>query len=394
MKQLNLIDLFAGCGGLTEGFVSTKSFNTLAVVEWEKNPLETLKERLMNNWGYQNEEIFVHYDIQDTKGLQEGTTKKGFDSSIALSKLVGKEKVNLIVGGPPCQAYSLAGRAQDKFSMKQDYRNYLFESFARLVKIYKPDYFVFENVPGILSAKPGDVLITERIQNEFKSIGYMISDQLRDEALFDVSYYGIPQVRKRVIIFGTKKKNKNKIPKFYELLQNKKLDKQELLREHLEEMPKFLPETTTNNMVRYIPIGENNLENNTPRLHSIRDAKIFEILAKDIELGINQYLSTQSKKELYFEATGKNSNFHKYHVLQYDKPSNTIPAHLHKDGLCHIHPDSSQMRSITPREAARIQSFPDDFIFTGPMTAQFKMIGNAVPPKFSKIIAETLLEVL
>ena len=147
-------------------------------------------------------------------------------------------------------------------------------------------------------------------------------------------------------------------------------------------------------MIVYEPIGENSFSNNTPRTHSIRDANIFEILAKDIESGNFKYSSTQSKKELYFEKTGKISNFHKYHVLEYNKPSNTIPAHLHKDGLCHIHPDSTQKRSITPREAARIQSFPDDFIFTGPMTANYKMIGNAVPPKFSKSIADSLLEVL
>ena len=77
--------------------------------------------------------------------------------------------------------------------------------------------------------------------------------------------------------------------------------------------------------------------------------------------------------------------------MKYDKPSNTIPAHLYKDGLRHIHPDSKQARTITPREAALIQSFPNDFEFLGSQTDQFKMIGNAVPPRFSKLIAETLL---
>jgi DNA (cytosine-5)-methyltransferase 1 len=394
MNQFNLIDLFAGCGGLTEGFVSSKSYNTLAVVEWEKYPLETLKTRLLNKWGYSDEEIFVHYDIQDTKGLLEGIKKDGFDSEVGLKSLVGNNNVDLIVGGPPCQAYSLAGRAQDKFGMQKDYRNYLFESFAKLVQIYSPNFFVFENVPGILSAKPGDILITERIRTVFESIGYEISTDLKKEALIDISYYGVPQVRKRVIIFGTKKNNRNKIPKFYEALHNKKRENQEVLKNHLEGMTKFKPKKTDKNMIVYEPIGENSLSNNTPRTHSIRDANIFEILAKDIESGNFKYSSTQSKKELYFEKTGKISNFHKYHVLEYDKPSNTIPAHLHKDGLCHIHPDSTQKRSITPREAARIQSFPDDFIFTGPMTANYKMIGNAVPPKFSKSIADSLLEVL
>lgn len=394
MKQINLIDLFAGCGGLTEGFVSSKSYNTLAVVEWEKYPLDTLKTRLLNKWGYSDEEIFIHHDIQDTKGLLDGTKKEGFESKVGLKKLLGGKSVDLIVGGPPCQAYSLAGRAQDKFGMKKDYRNYLFESFARLVEIYSPNFFVFENVPGILSAKPGDILITDRIRTVFDSIGYEISTDLRNEALIDISYYGVPQIRKRVIIFGTKKNNRNKIPKFYEALHNKKHENQEILKSHLQGMTKFKPKTANKSMVTYEPIGKNSFSNNIPRTHSLRDTNIFEVLAKDIETGNFKYSTTQSKKELYFEKTGRKSNFHKYHVLEYDKPSNTIPAHLHKDGLCHIHPDSTQKRSITPREAARIQSFPDDFVFTGPMTANYKMIGNAVPPKFSKSIADSLLEVL
>ena len=395
MNQFNLIDLFAGCGGLTEGFVSSgSSYNTLAVVEWEKYPLETLKKRLLSKWGYSDKEIFINYDIQDIRGLQEGIKKEQFDIDVGLESLVGKNNVHLIVGGPPCQAYSLAGRAQDKFGMKQDYRNYLFESFAKLVEIYSPEFFVFENVPGILSAKPGGTLITDRIREAFNSIDYEISSNLREEALFDVSYYGVPQIRKRVIIFGAKKEYKEKISKFYGALHNKKNENQEVLKQHLQGMPKFKPKKTDKEMFLYEAIGENNFLNNSPRTHSVRDANIFEILAKDIENGIFKYSTTQSKKELYFEKTGRKSNFHKYHVLEYDKPSNTIPAHLHKDGLCHIHPDSSQKRSITPREAARIQSFPDDFDFVGPMTANYKMIGNAVPPKFSKSIADSLLQVL
>ena len=96
--------------------------------------------------------------------------------------------------------------------------------------------------------------------------------------------------------------------------------------------------------------------------------------------------------KLYFEITGKNTNVHKYHVLRWDKPSTTITAHLYKDGLRHIHPDSKQARTITVREAARLQSFDDDFEFLGPMGDQFKMIGNAVPPVFAKSIANALLE--
>ena len=93
---------------------------------------------------------------------------------------------------------------------------------------------------------------------------------------------------------------------------------------------------------------------------------------------------------MYYEVTGKNSNVHKYHVLRWDEPSNTIPAHLKKDGLRHIHPDPKQMRSITVREAARLQTFDDDFEFNESQLANFEMIGNAVPPLFAKKLGELL----
>ena len=136
------------------------------------------------------------------------------------------------------------------------------------------------------------------------------------------------------------------------------------------------------------------IANHEPRMHSKRDIKTFEMLTADIENGQNKFASVESLKNLYYELTGKRSNIHKYHVLKWNKPSNTIPAHLYKDGLRHIHPDSKQARSITVREAARLQSFDDDFIFTGSLTDQYKMVGNAVPPKFAKSIALALNDFL
>lgn len=129
-------------------------------------------------------------------------------------------------------------------------------------------------------------------------------------------------------------------------------------------------------------------------MHNKRDIEIFRDLASDIELEQNKYSTINSIKELYFERTGKKSNIHKYYVLRRNKPSNTIPAHLYKDGLRHIHPDSSQARSITVREAARLQTFDDDFEFTGSLTDQYKMVGNAVPPKLAEAIAYSLKDFL
>ena len=113
-------------------------------------------------------------------------------------------------------------------------------------------------------------------------------------------------------------------------------------------------------------------------------------MAKDIRDGTNKFSTTQSLKKLYKEKTGKDSNVHKYHVLRWDKPSTTIPAHLKKDGLRHIHPDPEQKRSITVREAARIQTFDDDFLFNESMGKSFEMIGNAVPPYFAKKLGDAI----
>ena len=110
----------------------------------------------------------------------------------------------------------------------------------------------------------------------------------------------------------------------------------------------------------------------------------------NINGNILEFITTDSLKALYTKMTGRKSNIHKYHVLRWDKPSNTIPAHLYKDGMRHIHPDPKQARSITVREAARLQTFADDFIFLGPSMAQYKMIGNAVPSDFAKVIAKAL----
>jgi DNA (cytosine-5)-methyltransferase 1 len=396
--KINVIDLFSGCGGLTDGFLQTGKYNTLAAVDWELPTIQTLKSRLSLKWNYNLKlENIIHFDIQRTEELINGFNDPIYGKNKGLDTIIGDKIVDLIVGGPPCQAYSIAGRVRDKNGMQDDYRNFLFESYVKMVDYYKPKAFVFENVEGIISARPGGVSIIKRVKQAFEHIGYEITDNLRENALFDTSYYNVPQKRKRVIIFGVKKNktSTNKIVKFYTLMKNKANKEPLNSKVAFQNLPKIYPSKKSS---KYSHVIKNNgtdyPKNHEPRMHNERDIGIFKLLAKDISTGVEKYTSSRALIELYKEKTGKNSKFHKYHVIREDKPSNTIPAHLYKDGLRHIHPDPEQARSITVREAARLQTFDDDFEFFGSRGDQYKMIGNAVPPEFSKLIAQTIAEML
>ncbi len=409
-RKFNTIDLFAGCGGLTDGFLQEGNFNTLACVEWDKHPCETIANRLLNKWGHVNAlaEV-IRFDIQRTEELINGFDDEEYGQSQGLNKLIGKKTVDVIIGGPPCQAYSLAGRIRDENGMRDDYRNYLFESYIKIIKQYKPKFFIFENVIGMLSAAPDGTPIVEKISRAFNDANYAVIENFKD-ALYDVADFGVPQHRHRVIILGVNmskfpvKKNgsggyKAIIEDFYQKIMPNHRTAYATVNETIGDLPKLYPSPDVvkkdGKKYSHVPIQSDAIvKNHIPRYHSKRDQSVFRLLAEDIEKGENKYASTDSLKELYTKTTGKKSNIHKYYVLRRDEPSNTIPAHLYKDGMRHIHPDSQQARSITVREAARLQTFMDDFVFYGPMMSQYKMIGNAVPPKFAKIIAQSLSEII
>lgn len=396
--KINVIDLFAGCGGLTDGFLQTGKYNTLAAVDWEFPTVQTLKKRLSTKWNYDlDRNNILHFDIQRTDELINGFDDSKYGKSEGLHKIVGDKNVDLIVGGPPCQAYSMAGRVRDENGMQDDYRNFLFESYVKMVNHFQPKAFVFENVEGILSAKPGGISIVKRVRQAFEEIGYEITENLRSNALFDTSYYNVPQKRKRVIIFGVQKNENStkQVRKFYSLMKEKASSEPLNSKIAFENLPKIYPSKLNSKHSHTVKLNGVPLpKNHEPRKHSERDIEIFKLLTEDILSGRENYTSSKALIQLYKEKTGKDSKFHKYHVIREDKPSNTIPAHLYKDGLRHIHPDPNQARSITVREAARIQTFDDDFEFLGSRGDQYKMIGNAVPPKFSKVIAETVSDVL
>ena len=395
MKKYKFIDLFAGCGGLEDGFLQTGFFECVASVEWLKPQVETLRKRLTDKYQMRNaDEKVLHFDIQREKELFEGWDDSSFGKSKGLDYYVNQSNgIDLIIGGPPCQAYSVAGRVRDENGMRDDYRNYLFEHYLSVVNRYQPKIFIFENVPGILSAKPSGKKIIDVIESEFRRNGYIISHNLAKIGLIDSSLYGVPQKRKRVIILGVREdllKNEDiqlRIDRFYNHLLPQYKRPIITVEVAIGDLPIICPiweesKRTRKKSYHY----KSEIDWHIPRYHNLRDMKIYKMLAEDIETGECKYTNAEAITKVYEEAVGSKSPIHRYHVLRRDEPSTTIIAHLYKDGNRFIHYDSKQARSITPREAARLQSFDDEFSFIGTQGSVYQMIGNAVPPRLAYAI--------
>lgn len=409
-KKYTFIDLFAGCGGLTEGFLQTGRYEALAHVEWEMPMVNTLRHRLIQEWGHSEEEAqrrVVCFDIQRTKELINGNwtdqsiLEFGTDNHPDIIKrglkgLVGRKKLDLIIGGPPCQAYSIHGRATDKNSMQYDYRNYLFESFCKVVEAFQPKVFVFENVRGLLSAKPGGKLVTERIYEAFDRIGYIIrAPKDLQTALYDAVDFQVPQNRPRVIILGVKKGEKISLDELYDAITKEQSNAPKVtVREAIGTLPALYP------LEKSIKVGritlshsanpDHSISQHEARNHGERERQIFyEWVSNNMN-----HISHQDMVHYYFQKTGHTTLYQKYKSLEWDKPAHTIVAHLSKDGYMFIHPDAKQERSITIREAACLQSFPLDYEFVASTPYCYKMIGNAVPVKFAKGIASGIHKVL
>lgn len=410
MKKLTCLDLFCGAGGLSEGFLETGKYEFIGHVEWEKPMVDTLRNNLHKRWNYSEEharESVIQFDVRKTEELFSGNwsseTKEMYGENNAeiiarygLDGLVGDRCVDVIIGGPPCQAYSIAGRAQDPNSMKDDYRNYLFESFVKIVDHYKPKVFVFENVPGMLSACPGDTLVIDRIHKAFDEIGYQIrTPEEMNKSIYCASDFYVPQDRRRVIIFGVPKNSTNTSEDFYKALDGEKMTgPKKTVRDAIGDMPKFRELEVSykigNANVSHELIGDIVIPQHVARYHSKRDIQVFRDW---ITNGMNS-ITNEEKLAYYKKVSGKSSNHNKYRSLEWDKPSPTVVSHLYKDGLMFIHPDVKQVRSITIREAALLQSFPMEYEFIGSNAYCFKMIGNAVPVLFAKSIAEAVSKVL
>lgn len=408
-KKYTFIDLFAGCGGLSEGFLQTGRFRGLAHVEWEKPMVDTLRNRLITQWNESVDEAkkrVILFDIQKTQELvygnwtNESNEQYGGDNSDTVKKsglkgIIGKQKVDLIIGGPPCQAYSIHGRATDKDSMNNDYRNYLFESFCKVVDVFRPKVFVFENVGGLLSAKPGGIPVRKRIYDAFTNIGYQIrTPEEMPNALYDALWFNVPQHRPRIIILGVRSDSGLNLEEFYISIEKEQNNRTLTVRDAIGDLPALYPLPSPIKEGRYIRSHQHNPDPNITqhesRNHGPREREIFK---EWVEKKMN-HISHKAMIDYYFEKTGHKTLYQKYKSLEWDKPSHTIVAHLCKDGYMFIHPDSNQQRSITIREAACLMTFPRDYQFLGSTPYNYKMIGNAVPVNFASSIARGLFKVL
>ena len=375
----SVVDLFCGAGGLSKGFMDA-GFDVQFGIDWDDAALKTFG----HNHGNAEAIKLDLFNLDNVKYIEEKLKEKNVN------------KLDVLIGGPPCQAYSVAGRNAGR--MKDDYRNYLFEHYISVINRYQPKLFVFENVPGMLSAMPDGTLITDLIKRDLSKIGYEIIENIKEYALIDTSEFGVPQTRKRVILIGIKSNSVNNpqelLKHFYEdILPKYKSKKVFDLGSAIGDLPPIYPVTPykeNGKNISHKVYGHTDLTWHVPRYQNERDIEVFKKLCKDIEDKTNLYSSTSNLIKLYEETTGKKTSVHKYHVLRKDEPSTTILAHLHKDGFRFIHYDSKQARTITVREAARIQTFADDFDFPCSMGAAYKMIGNAVPSLFAKKLAQAV----
>lgn len=395
-KKYTFIDLFAGCGGLSEGFYR-QGFTALAHVEINHNACNTLRTR-MKHYGYKNaDKEVIEHDITADDIIEK------IESAVA-----GRE-VDIIIGGPPCQAYSTAGRVRDSKGMASDPRNFLFESYVKILEHYRPKFFVFENVTGVLSAnvngKPIFPQIVKALGNEYK----VLNDP--NILVHNTADYGVPQIRKRVIIMGVRKDiekieaeqlYKDVVKTHYnpETPDDERNGRKRYVdvRDALGDLPAVYPggDASTdafdypcdNEFLKRVGSkGVHPLMDHVCRKNNDTDRERFRVM---IEHHWSFGEMRKQRPDLEHEHARLFDN--SYVVQWWDLPCKTILAHIYKDGFQFIHPDYEQARTFTVREAARIQSFPDDFVFEGSRGEKFKQIGNAVPVLFAEALAKSILK--
>ncbi len=374
-STVNTLDLFAGAGGISLGF-HMAGYAPGVMIDHCPYTLETLKTNLGHLGG-----VVLNQDLQTLTPQQ---LTKYLDSSKINSKF------DLIIGGPPCQGWSMAGRAKLKSLGRspskhfKDSRNKLLMKYVSFVKYFQPKAFLMENVPGIRSYYGVNVL--EKVMSSFEKAGFNTTC-----AEVNAHDFGIPQKRKRIIVVGVRKD----LDKEFSFPQTNGLHgARKFPMVTLRDAILDLPIIRDGNKVLIKPynVNQNDLSPYARLMrkgadqqyvfdhicteHRDSDVEAFRLLGQG-----GTYRDLPSKYKRYRDDTFSD----KYQRLSWNEPSRCITAHLSKDCYSHIHP--TQARTITVREAARIQSFPDGYFFNGGMCSQFKQIGNAVPPLLIKAFA-------
>ncbi|MCP4481744.1 MAG: DNA cytosine methyltransferase [bacterium] len=363
-KKIKIIDLFSGVGGLSYGFSHDDKFDIIAANEILKNMAKSYElNHPMVKMYCKDIRDFGIEDLTKDFGLKEG-------------------EIDLIIGGPPCQAYSTVGKRS-----LADSRGKLFNEYHRVLKEFKPKVFLFENVKGLLSIQKGCLLL--EIVSLFESLGYEVVFKI-----LNVADYGVPQMRERVIIIGTKLKTNFKYPqpthyigkKNYDIL-NEKNKRYLTLREAIGDLP-LIKSGEESLIYESVPLNdfqrlmrknapEKLMDHNAPK-NNKQLVKLMEALPDG-----------GSPKDLPQVMRPKSGFANTYSRLWWDKPSATITRNLStpSSSRC-IHPKAA--RALTTREGARVQCFPDDYIFYGSKSDKNLQIGNAVPTFLSNALKEAI----
>ena len=347
--KFNVLDLFSGAGGFSFGLDAVKGIKTVLAVDNDKYATETFQKNFKNA-------TVITGDLKDEKIKKE------------VIKIARKKKVNMVVGGPPCQGFSLKGKNLGK----DDSRNFLFLEYLAIVKELKPEVFVIENVKNILNSENG--YFKQLIIDKFSDVGYIINF-----GVLNAKDFGVPEHRERAIIIGS-------LTKSIELPKGN--DKTVTVRDAISDLA-------------YLNSGEGTFEANylleplTDYQKKLRSDKLYNHIATNHSKFALEKLAMippeKDKSYLPKELHGKQKFATTWSRLQWDNISPTIDTRFDtpSNGR-NSHPILN--RSITPREAARIQSFSDNFIFYGPKSAVCKQIGNAVPPLLAKAIGKAIIK--
>ena len=354
MMEFKILDLFCGAGGMSCGMHKNLHFKTVVALDIEEKLAVTLKKNMP-------EVDVVIGDIRNSN-----IKEKIIESSI-------KNQVNMIIGGPPCQGYSLKGK---KLGL-EDPRNFLFIEYLNLVEKLQPDVFVIENVKSLLSTSKG--WFKEQIVSAIENLGYMV-----DVGVLKASDFGVPQTRERTIFIACKTKKIS--------LPSPTVNKPVTVREAIDDLAylnsaegEFEQEYKTPAKSKY----QKQMRKNSKKLYNHKASNHAQIAIEKLKM-----IPPEKGKECLPKDLLGNQKFNStWGRLKWDEPSPTIDTRFDAaSNGTNNHPFLN--RAITPREAARLQSFDDTYVFYGTKVAVRTQIGNAVPPLMAKAIADKIFDEL